>query len=72
MNETALIQQLTFVVTRRRQEVVLKELGHEQLEEIDYQRDALQRDVEWGRIGRGVGASLRRRLDVSESPDHDV
>ena len=29
-------------------EVVLKELGPEQLEEIEYQRDALQRDVTWG------------------------
>jgi hypothetical protein len=29
-------------------EVVLKELGPERLEEIDYQRDALQRDVAWG------------------------
>jgi hypothetical protein len=29
-------------------ETVLKELGPEQLEEIEYQRDALQRDVAWG------------------------
>ncbi|MBM3135674.1 MAG: hypothetical protein FJZ89_10430 [Chloroflexi bacterium] len=29
-------------------QVVLKELGPAQLEEIDYQRDALQRDVAWG------------------------
>lgn len=29
-------------------EIILKELGSEQLEEIEYQRDALQRDVEWG------------------------
>ena len=29
-------------------EMVLKELGPEQLEEIEYQRDALQRDVAWG------------------------
>ena len=29
-------------------EMVLKELGAEQLEEIEYQRDALQRDVAWG------------------------
>ena len=28
--------------------MVLKELGPEQLEEIEYQRDALQRDVAWG------------------------
>ena len=29
-------------------ETILSELGLEQLEEIEYQRDALQRDVEWG------------------------
>jgi len=29
-------------------ETVLKELGPEQLEEIEYQRDALRRDVAWG------------------------
>lgn len=29
-------------------EMALKELGPEQLEEIEYQRDALQRDVAWG------------------------
>lgn len=29
-------------------ETVLKELGREQLEEIEYQRDVLQRDVAWG------------------------
>jgi hypothetical protein len=29
-------------------ETILKELGSEQLEEIEYQRNALQRDVEWG------------------------
>lgn len=29
-------------------EIILNELGLEQLEEIEYQRDALQRDVEWG------------------------
>ena len=29
-------------------EVVLKELGPEQLDEIEYQRDVLQRDVAWG------------------------
>ncbi len=82
MNETALAQQLTFVVTQRHEdeahvlaqamrrgiqamyhealiesyllkqtprEVVLKELGPDQLDEIEYQRDALQRDVAWGR-----------------------
>lgn len=29
-------------------DTVLKELGLEQLEEIEYQRDVLQRDVMWG------------------------
>ena len=29
-------------------ETILKELGPEELEEIEYQRDALQQDVEWG------------------------
>lgn len=29
-------------------ETILKEMGLEQLEEIEYQRDALQRDVMWG------------------------
>jgi hypothetical protein len=29
-------------------ETILKELGPEQLEEIEYQRDVLQRDVAWG------------------------
>lgn len=29
-------------------ETILKEVGPEQLEEIEYQRDALQRDIEWG------------------------
>jgi hypothetical protein len=29
-------------------EAMLKELGPDQLEEIEYQRDALQRDVGWG------------------------
>jgi len=29
-------------------ETLLKELGPEQLEEVEYQRDALQRDVAWG------------------------
>jgi len=29
-------------------ETVLSELGAERLAEIEYQRDALRRDVEWG------------------------
>ncbi len=32
-------------------DVMVKELGAAQLEEIEYQRDALQHDVEWG-LGR--------------------
>lgn len=81
MNETALTQQLAFVVSQRHQdestiigqavregihtlyreslieayllgqvarEMVLKELGPEELEKIEYQRDALKRDVSWG------------------------
>ena len=32
-------------------ETALKELGSERLAEIEYQRDALQRDVEWGLTG---------------------
>ena len=32
-------------------ETALKELGSERLAEIEYQRDALQRDVEWGLAG---------------------
>ncbi len=29
-------------------EMVLKELGPEKLEEVEYQRDSLKRDVAWG------------------------
>ena len=29
-------------------EIILQELGPVRLADIDYQRDALQRDVEWG------------------------
>lgn len=32
-------------------ETALRELGSEQLEEIDYQNEVLRRDVEWGRKG---------------------
>lgn len=81
IHETSFVQQLDFVVTRRRQdeatvlaqavrqgvqalyretliqayllgqvsrEMALRELGPEQLEEVEYQRDALKRDVAWG------------------------
>jgi len=37
-----------YLLGRVSRETVLKELGPEQLEEIEYQRDALQRDVAWG------------------------
>ncbi|MCX7841155.1 MAG: hypothetical protein N2559_17090 [Anaerolineae bacterium] len=80
MNET-LVQQLSFVVTQRRQdeatvlaqalregikslyresiieayllgqitrEQALKELGTEEFEAIEYQRESLRRDIEWG------------------------
>jgi hypothetical protein len=32
-------------------ETALQELGPEQLADVDYQRDALRRDVEWGLQG---------------------
>lgn len=32
-------------------DTALEELGRERLEEIEYQRDALRRDFEWGRKG---------------------
>lgn len=32
-------------------EMILKELGPEQVDEIEYQRDILQRDIEWGLKG---------------------
>jgi hypothetical protein len=38
----------SYLLGQAPREVVLKELGPERLEEIDYQRDALQRDVAWG------------------------
>ena len=37
-----------YLLGRVPRETVLKELGLERLEEVEYQRDALQRDVEWG------------------------
>ena len=42
----ALIQ--AYLLGQAPRELALKELGPEQLEEIEYQRDALQRDVAWG------------------------
>jgi hypothetical protein len=43
--ETLIEAYLLGQVTR---EMVLKELGPEKLEEVEYQRDALKRDVAWG------------------------
>ena len=43
--ETLIEAYLTGQVAR---EMVLKELGPEELEEIEYQRNALKRDVAWG------------------------
>ncbi|MDQ2999608.1 MAG: hypothetical protein M3R61_21450 [Chloroflexota bacterium] len=81
MSETALTQQLAFVVAHRKEdeatvlaqavregvhtlyletliqayligqvsrEEVLKELGPDQLEQVEYQRNALERDITWG------------------------
>jgi len=32
-------------------ETALKELGRESLEEVEYQRDSIRRDIEWGLKG---------------------
>ena len=37
-----------YLLGQASREIVLKELGPDQLEEIEDQRDALQRDVAWG------------------------
>jgi len=37
-----------YLLGRMTREHALKELGAEELEAIEYQRDALRRDVEWG------------------------
>jgi len=37
-----------YLLGQATRETVLKEIGLEQLEEIEYQRDALKRDVTWG------------------------
>jgi hypothetical protein len=37
-----------YLLGRVPREIVLRELGPEQLEEIEYQRDAFKRDVAWG------------------------
>lgn len=38
-----------YLLQRIPREQILQELGLEQLEELEYQRDALARDVAWGR-----------------------
>ena len=38
-----------YLLQRIPREQILQELGPEQLEELEYQRDALDRDVAWGR-----------------------
>jgi len=37
-----------YLLGRVSREIVLRELGPERLEEIEYQRDAFKRDVAWG------------------------
>jgi hypothetical protein len=37
-----------YLLERVSRETILKELGPQQLGEIEYQRDALRRDVAWG------------------------
>jgi hypothetical protein len=38
-----------YLLHRIPREQILQELGSDQLEELEYQRDALARDVAWGR-----------------------
>lgn len=40
-----------FLLGQIPRETALKELGSDRLAEIEYQRDALRRDVEWGLKG---------------------
>lgn len=47
--EEALVEGYLF--DRVSREIVLRELGPERLEDIEYQRDALKREVEWGLKG---------------------
>lgn len=37
-----------YLLGQAAREIVLNELGPEQLEQVEYQRDALKRDVAWG------------------------
>jgi transcription initiation factor IIE alpha subunit len=40
-----------FLMGKVSHETALRELGPDRLAEVEYQRDALQRDVEWGLKG---------------------
>ena len=46
LNREVLVE--AYLLGQVSRETVLEELGPEQLEEIEYQRDTLQRDVAWG------------------------
>ena len=46
LNRQVLVE--AYLLGQVSRETVLEELGPEQLEEIEHQRDALQRDVAWG------------------------
>lgn len=47
--QEALIE--AFLLGKVQREIALRELGSDRLAEVEYQRDALQRDVEWGLKG---------------------
>jgi hypothetical protein len=53
MREETLVERLdalteAYLQGEMPREAILSELGAERLAEIEYQRDALRRDVEWG------------------------
>lgn len=45
-NEEALVRE--FLLGRVARETVLQALGPERLDEIEYQKDVLKREIEWG------------------------
>lgn len=47
--EEALVEE--FLMGRATRETVLRELGADRLDEIEYQRDTLRREVAWGLKG---------------------
>ena len=49
LSQEALIE--AFLLGKVSRETALRELGPDRLAEVEYQRDALQRDVEWGLKG---------------------